>query len=177
MSFCGFRPALNLSLGSRVDVASRGGRALCTIAPASGAAFLTVVDWRLQILVVGTGGQIGAGWWYNGWCGGAGSASMSTSLSSTAALACALKLKGSGELGFHDDKLCCEPFDCGRELGDGGAIACRGCRQVYDGVHRLLLQVPVVQVCGGIVRGAVGSAGIVSQREAPLPVCRREKTP
>ena len=76
---------------------------------------------------------------------------------------------------MYSDELCREPFDRGRELGDGGAITGRGCLQVRDGVHCLLLQVPVVRVCGGVVRGDVGSAGIVSQQEAPLPVCGREK--
>ena len=152
-----------------------GGEELCTIVPASGAACPTVVDGRLQVLVVGPGGQNCAGWWYNGWCGGAGSASASAASSSTAALAGSLRLKGSDELGIHGDKLCRKPFDRGRKLGDCGMIAGRGYRQVCNGIHRLLLQVPVVRLCGGVVRGVVGSAGIVSQREAPLPVCGLKK--
>ena len=172
MSFCGFFPALHVPLGSRVDVASRGGGALCTIVSASRDACPTVVDRRLQVLVVGPGGRNGSGW-----CGGAGSASASASAasSSTAAPAGALRLKGSDKLGVHGDELFRETFDRDRELGDGGAIACRVCRQVCDGVHRLLMQVPAVRVCGSVVCGAVGSAGLVSKREAPLSMCGREK--
>ena len=76
---------------------------------------------------------------------------------------------------MYSDELCREPFDRGRELGDGGAITGRGCRQVRDEVYRLLFQVPVLWVCGGVVSGAVWSAGIVLQQEAPLPVRGREK--
>ena len=107
--------------------------------PASGAACSTVVDGQFQVLVVGPGGRNGAGWWHKGWCGGAGAGSASAALSSTAAPSGSLRLQGSDELGVHGDKLCREPFGRGRELGDGGAIAGRGCRQVRDGVHRLLL--------------------------------------
>ena len=38
-----------------------------------------------------------------------------------------------------------------------------------------MLEVPVVRVCGGVVCGAIWSAGVVLQQEAPLPVCGREK--
>ena len=121
-------------------------------------------------MVVGPGGRNGAGW-----CGGAISASVSVASSSTASPAGALRLKVSEKLGVHGEKLCREPFDRGRELVDGGAIARRGCCQVRDSVHLILFQVPVVQVCGGVVCGAVGSAGLVSKREAPLPVCGHKK--
>ena len=90
MSICGFRPALNVPLGGRVDVASYGGGALCTIVSASRAACPIVLDGRLQVLVVGPGGQNGAGC-----CGCSGSVSASAALSSTAAPAVALRLKGS----------------------------------------------------------------------------------
>ena len=149
MSFLGFCPALHVLLGSRVDVTSCGGGALCTIVPAYGAACPTVVDGRLQVLVVGPGGQNGAGWWHKGWCGGAVAgagagagaryAVVAAASSSTAALAGSLRLQGSNELGVHGDEFCREPFDRSRELGDGGPIAGRGCRQVRNGVHRLLL--------------------------------------
>ena len=49
MSFCGFRPALHVPLGSRVDVASRGGGEICTIVSASGAACPTVFGGQLQV--------------------------------------------------------------------------------------------------------------------------------
>ena len=62
MLFCGFHPALHVLLGSCVDVASRGGGALFTIVPEPGAARPTVVDRRLQVLVIGPGDQNGAGW-------------------------------------------------------------------------------------------------------------------
>ena len=167
----------HVPLGSRVDTASRRGGALCTIVPASWAACPAVVDGRIQVLVVGPGGRKGANWWHNGWCGGAGASAVSASvaLSYTAALSGSLRLQGSDELGVHGDKLCHEPFDHGHDLGNGGTIAGCGCCQVCDGVHCLLLQLPVVWVCCGVVRGAVGSAGIVSQQEGPLPVCCREK--
>ena len=61
-----------------------------------------------------------------------------------AASAGLLRLQGSDELGVHGDELCREPFHRDRELGDGGAIDGRGCLQVRDCVHRLLLLVPVV---------------------------------
>ena len=38
-----------------------------------------------------------------------------------------------------------------------------------------MLEVPVVQVCGGIVCGAVGGVCLVLNREVPLPVGGREK--
>ena len=63
MSFLGFFPDLHVPLGGRVDVASCGGGALCTIVPASWAACTTVVDGRLQVLFVGPGGRTCAGWW------------------------------------------------------------------------------------------------------------------
>ena len=100
MSFFGFRPALHVPLGGRVDVASCGGGALCTIVPAPGAARPTVVDRRLQVLVVGPGGRNGASW-----CCGAGSASASAALSSTAAPAGALMLKVNYKLCVHGDEL------------------------------------------------------------------------
>ena len=143
-------------------MSSRGDRALCTAVPIPGAARPTVVDWRLQVMVIGPSGRNG-----NGLCCGASPASAS----STAAPAGALRLEGSDKLCAHGYELCSEPLDHGRELGDGGAIACRGCRQVCDSVHRFLLKVPVVRVCGGIVCGAVESSVIVSKQEAPLPVC------
>ena len=99
---------MHVPLGSHIDGASRGGGALCTI-----------VHRRLQVLVVGPGGRNGASW-----CGGAGSASASY----MAAPAGALRLKGSDELCLQGEKLCREPFERGRDLGDGGAIARRGCR-------------------------------------------------
>ena len=137
MSFLVFCPALHVPLRSRVDVASRGGGALCTIVPSSGASCPTVVDGRLQVLVVGPGGRNGASWWHKGCCGGAGSASVASS--SVVASDGPLRLQGSDELGVHGDELCREPFERGRELGDGDAIAGRGCCQVHDGLHRLLL--------------------------------------
>ena len=103
MSFCFFRPALNVPLGGRVDVASLWGKALCTVVPAPGAILPTVVDWRLQVLVFGPSGR-----------NGAGSASASTALSSTAAPAGVLRLEGSDELYVHGYKLCREPLDHGR---------------------------------------------------------------
>ena len=143
MSFLEFRPALHVPLGSRVDVASCGGGALFTIVPASGAACPTVGDGQLQVLFVGTSSRTGAGWWTKGWCGGAsasaGSASASVASSSMDALAGSLSFQGSNELGVHGDYLCCEPFHRGREVGDGGAISGRGCCQVRDGIHHLLL--------------------------------------
>ena len=75
MYFLGFCPDLHVPLGSRVDVASCWGGKLCTIVPASVAACSTVVDGRLQVLVVcPAAGRNVAGWRHNGWCGGAGSA-------------------------------------------------------------------------------------------------------
>ena len=134
------------------------------------------MDARLQVLVVGPGGRNGAVWWYKGWCVGAsaGAASASVTLSSTATPAGSLRLQGSDELGAHCDELSRELFDRVRELGNGVTIAGCGCCQVCDGVSRLLLQVPIVWVFRGVVRGAVGSASLVSQREAPLPVRGRE---
>ena len=105
MSFLSFHPALNVPLGSCADVASRGVRALSFIVPASRAAFPTVVDGRLQVLVVGPGGRNVANGCHKGWCGGTGSTSASAASSSTAAPAGSLRLQGSGELGVHGDEL------------------------------------------------------------------------
>ena len=172
VSFCCFHPALHVPLGVRVDMASRWGGTLCTVVPAPGDARPTVMDRRLQVFFFGPSGRNGAGL-----CWGAGSVSASASAasSSTAALAGALNLEGSDKFRVHCYEICCEPLDRGRELCNGGAIARRGCRQVHDSIHRLLLEVPVVRVCGGIVCGALGGTGLVSNKEAPLPVCGCEK--
>ena len=73
-----------------------------------------------------------------------------------------LRLEGSDKFHVHCYKLCREPLNRGQELCNGVAIACRGCRQVCDSVLRLLLEVPVVWVCGGVVCGAVGGKVLVS---------------
>ena len=73
-----------------------------------------------------------------------------------------LRLEGSDKFHVHCYKLCREPLNRGQELCNGVAIACRGCRQVRDSVLRLLLEVPVVWVCGGVVCGAVGGKVLVS---------------
>ena len=151
-------------------MANCGGGALCTVVPAPRAARPTVVDRRLQVLVVNPSGRNGAGL-----CCGAGSASASAASSSKAGRAGALRLEGSYDLCVHGYKLYREPIDRGCELGDGSAIARRGFCQVRDNAHRLLLKVPVVRVCGVVVCGAVGSAGLVSNRESSLPMCGREK--
>ena len=111
-------------------------------------------------MVIGPVGRNGACW-----CGGASSASTSAASSSTAAPVGALMLKGTDKLGVHGDEIYREPFDRGRELGDSGVIAFLGCCQVC-----------VVRLCGGVVCGAVGSAGLVSKREEPLPVCGHKNT-
>ena len=151
-------------------MASRGGGVLCTVVPAPGATHPTVVDRRLQVLVVCHSGRNGACLFF-----GVGSASASAASSSTAAPAGALRLGGSDKLCVHSYEICREPLDRVRELGDGSAIARHGCRQVCDSVHRLLLKLPVVWVCVSVVCGAVRSAGFVSKQESPLPVCGREK--
>ena len=137
MSFLGFCSALHVPPGIRVDMASRRGGALCTIVPASGSTYPTVVDGRLQVLVVGPVGQNGAGWWPKGCCGGSGT--ISEASSSMAAPAGSLRLQGSYKLGVHGDEIFREPFHHERELGDGGVITGRGCCQVSDGIHRILL--------------------------------------
>ena len=148
MSFCCFRPTLHVPLGGRVDVSSCRGGELCTIVPEPEAARPTLVDRRPQILVVGPSGQNGVGF-----CCSAGSTSASAASSSMAAPARALGQEGSDKLCVHSYELCREPLDRGRDLGDGGAIACRGYCQVRDSVNRLLFKVPVVRVCGGAMCG------------------------
>ena len=122
MSFCGFRPALHVLLGGCVDVASRWGRELCTIVPSPEDAHPTVVDRRLQVLVVGPGIQNGSGW-----CCGAGFSSSSAASSSTDSLAGAMRLKGSGKLCVHSDELYRKSLERGGELGNIGAMARYGC--------------------------------------------------
>ena len=99
----------------------RWGGSLCAVVPAPGAARPTVMDWRLQVLFFGPSGRNGAGL-----CWGAGSASASAAVPSTAAPAGALFLAGSDELHIHCHELLREPLDPGRELCDGGAITRRG---------------------------------------------------
>ena len=123
---------------------------------------------KIHILFFGPSVRNGAGL-----CWGAGSAS--AALSSTAAPAGALSLGGSDELQVHCYELFCDPLDRGRDLCDVGAIARCGCCQVRNSVHRLLLEVPVVRVCGGVVCGAVGGTGLVSNQELPLPVRGHKK--
>ena len=76
-----------------------------------------------------------------------------------------------------DDKHCVhcreirhEPRNSGCELCDGSAVACCGHWQVFDSVNRLLLEVPVFRVCGGVVCGAVGGTCLILNQEEPLPV-------
>ena len=69
--------------------------------------------------------------------GGAGAGSEASS--STSAPAGSLRLQGSYKIFVHGDELFREPFHHERELGNGGVITGRGCCQVSDGIHRLLL--------------------------------------
>ena len=86
-------------------------------------------------------------------------------------------LEGDHDLLVHHHKLrrkSCNS-DSDSELHNGSAVTCRGRCQVHDGVHRLLLEVPVVQVCGGVVHSTVGGNHLVLNREAPLSVGGSEK--
>ena len=157
VSFYCFRPALHVPLVGRVDMASIWSGALCTVVPAPRAARPIVMYWRLQVLFFGPSGRNGAGL-----CWGASYVPASVAYSSTAALAGALSLEGSDELRVHCYELCHESLDLGRDLCNSGAIARRGCCQVRNSVHHLLLEVPVVRVCSGVVCGAVGSTSLVS---------------
>ena len=79
-------------------------------------------------------------------------------------------LEGNNELCGLRCELYCDSRDSGRELCNGGMVTHRGRYQVFDGVYHLLLEVPVVRVCGGVVRGLVGGTRLVLNQEAPLPV-------
>ena len=157
MSFCCFRPDLHVPLGGSLDMASHWVGALCTVLPAPGAAHPTLMDRPLQVLFFGPSCRNGAGL-----CWGAGSTSTSSALSSKAALVGELSLEGSEEFHVHCYKLYHEPLNRGQELCNGVAIARRGCRQVHDSVQSLLLEVPVIRVCGGVVYGAIGGKVLVS---------------
>ena len=172
MSFCCFRPALHVLLGDCVDMASHWGGAGCAVAPAPGTARPMLMERRLQVLFFGPSGCNGAGL---GW--GAGSASASAAFSSTAAPAGARSLEGSDKLHVYFRDLCCEPLDRGRELCNGGAIARCGCCQVRDSVHRLLLEVPVVRVCGGVVCGALGGYRYRFESRGATPCVQPQETP
>ena len=137
-----------------------------------------VMDWRIQIFFFGHTGCTGVG---SSWGTGSGpcagsypnfgsSSEASSDALSTAAPAGAVCLEGNNELHIHHCELRCYPHNSGRELCDGGAVTRRGRCQVCNGIDRLLLEVTVVRVCGGVVRGAVGGTHIVLNQEAPLPV-------
>ena len=83
-------------------------------------------------MIVVLGGRNGAGWWHKGWYGDAGAGS-------TAAPAGSLMVQGRDDIGVYGDEIFREPFNRGRELGNGFTIAGRGCCQFRDGVQRLLL--------------------------------------
>ena len=91
-----FHPTLHFTLGTRVDMASQWGEALCAVVPAPRAACLTVMDWRLQVLFFIPSGRNGAGLY----CG-SGSAAAFAAAPSTAALAGALFLEVSDKLHVH----------------------------------------------------------------------------
>ena len=87
-----------------------------------------------------------------------------------AALTGAVCLEDNGDLCVHRRKLYCEPRDSSCEMCNGGAFTRHGRQKVCNRVDRLLVEVPVVRVCGGVVRGAVWGTCIVLNKEAPPPV-------
>ena len=89
---------------------------------------------------------------------------------SAAAAARAFFLDGKNELLAQRRELCRESRDGGCQLRNGRVVICCGCCQVCDEIHRVLVEVPVVRVCDGIVRRSVGDFHIVFNLEAPLPV-------
>ena len=52
--------------------------------------------------------------------------------------------EGGDKILIHFRELRRESRDGGCELRNGGVVTCRGRHYVFDGVHRFLLEVPVV---------------------------------
>ena len=158
------------------------GGTLGTVVPAPGAAHPTVMDWRIQVFFFGHTGRTGAGSCWgagSGPCVGSCSESLSTNGSvapSTAAPDGTVGLEGNDELRVQCCKLRGEPRGSSLEMCDGGVVTCRGCCQVLDRADHLLAEVPIVRVCSGVVRGAVGGTHLVLNQEAPLPVGSGENT-
>ena len=80
-------------------------------------------------------------------------------------------LEGDNKLLVNGRDLCCgsldggrESHDGGRELRDGLAVNCCGRRQFLDGIHRVLVELPIVRVCGGVVWRFVGGNRLVLWR-------------
>ena len=157
-------------------MAGQWGGILGTVVPAPGVARPTVTDWQIQVFFFGHTGHNGAG---SCWGAGSGTCAGSCSVSpyaagsvapSTAALAGAICLDIGDKLCVCRREICCEPCDHSYELCNGGAVTRRGHFQVCDYVDRLLLEAPILRVCGGVVRGAVGGTRLILNRDAPLPV-------
>ena len=89
---------------------------------------------------------------------------------STADPAGAVCLEGNNEIRVHCHEICRESRDSGRELCNGSAVTRSGFCYFCDVVHRLFLEVNIIQVCGGFLRGAVGGTRLVLNQEAPLPL-------
>ena len=140
-------------------------RTLDTFVLASGAAHPTLMYWRLQVFFLIHGGSTGAGSCWgagssscSGYCSGSVSLSTGASVApSLAAPADAVFLEGDKDIHVHCQKLRRESRDSGSDLCDGSTVTCCGRRKVRDGIHCLLLEVPAVRVCGGIVRGSIGA--------------------
>ena len=84
--------------------------------------------------------------------------------------ACAFGLEGDGKILIHGCKLCCEACNGGHDLYHGHAVDYRGCCEVCDCVHHVLVDVPVFRVCGCVVHSSIGVSCIVLKREALLPM-------
>ena len=52
----------------------------------------------------------------------------------------------------------------GCELRDCLAFTCRGRSQVHNGIHRVLVEVPIIWVYGGVVCRSIGGTCLVSQQ-------------
>ena len=82
----------------------------------------------------------------------------------------AFYLEGNDELLVHHRGLHRDSCNIGCQLRDGRAFTRRGCCQVCNAVHCVLVEIPVIQIFSGVVRRSVGGARLILNQEAPLPV-------
>ena len=92
-----------------------------------------------------------------------------------AAVDCAFFLEGDNELLINRRNLRHNSRNGACQLHNGLAITFRGRRQVRDGVLRVLVEVTVVRVCGGVLRCSMGVARLVLNQEASISVGGGEK--
>ena len=135
-----------------------------TSVPVYGAARPTVLNRHLQVHSPDFSVSVGspAPVFCCGSVSGSGSPYMGSFVApSTAATDCVFCLEGDNDIIVCGFDIRSESCDSGCELRNGIAVTCRGRRQVCDGIHHLLVEVPVY---GVIVCRSVGGTHIVLQQ-------------